>query len=348
MRIAIATDAWLPQVNGVVRTYENTTRELRELGHDICLLTPATFHTVPCPTYPSIRLAINPGPRLRRTLEAFQPDAIHVATEGPLGHAARRYCLKNELPFTSSFHTQFPEYIRMRAPIPLAWSYAYMRRFHGPATRTLVPTESQRQRLLERGFSNVVTWSRGVDTNVFRPSADKSFLPQARPIFMYMGRVAVEKNINAFLDLELPGTKVVVGDGPDRQKLSEQYPDVVFSGYRFGEELARYLAAADVFVFPSRTDTYGLVMLEAMACGLPVAAYPVTGPIDVIKNGVTGVMNEDLRAAALQALQLDPQDCIDFARSRSWRYCAQGFADNLDPFNAPPQDQDNPVTQITI
>ncbi len=348
MRIAIATDAWLPQVNGVVRTYENTARELRELGHDICLLTPATFHTVPCPTYPSIRLAINPGPRLRRTLEAFQPDAIHVATEGPLGHAARRYCLKNELPFTSSFHTQFPEYIRMRAPIPLTWSYAYMRRFHGPAARTLVPTESQRQRLLERGFSNVVTWSRGVDTNIFRPAGDKSFLPQTRPIFMYMGRVAVEKNINAFLDLDLPGTKVVVGDGPDREKLCEQYPDVVFTGYRFGEELARYLAAADVFVFPSLTDTYGLVMLEAMACGLPVAAYPVTGPIDVINNGVTGVMNEDLGEAALQALQLDPQDCIDFARSRSWRYCARGFADNLEPFNAPPQDQDNRVTQILI
>lgn len=345
MKIAIATDAWLPQVNGVVRTYENTTRELRELGHELCLLVPGDFRTIPCPTYPSIRLALNPGPRLRRTLDEFQPDAIHIATEGPLGHAARRYCLKRGLPFTTSFHTQFPEYIRMRMPVPLAWSYAYLRRFHGPATRTLVPTESQRQRLIDRGFNNIVTWSRGVDTKIFKPAKDKSFFSQPRPIFMYMGRVAMEKNIEAFLKLALPGTKMVVGDGPDLVKLRECYPDVVFCGYKFGVELTQQLAAADVFVFPSLTDTYGLVMLEAMACGLPVAAFPVTGPIDVIRNGVTGILHEDLQQAVMQALELNPEDCIAFARSRSWRYCAEGFAANLEPLR---EVQSGSTQSITI
>lgn len=348
MKIAIVTDAWHPQVNGVVRTYENTTHELRELGHEVCVVGPGDFRTVACPTYPSIRLAVHPGPRLGKMLDAFQPDAIHVATEGPLGHAARRYCLKHKLPFTSSFHTQFPEYIRMRMPIPLAWSYAYVRRFHRPASRTLVPTGSQRQRLIERGFSNVVTWSRGVDSNLFRPARDKSFLSQPRPVFIYMGRVSVEKNIEAFLGARLPGTKMVVGDGPDLSRMRERYPDAVFTGYRFGEELACYLAAADVFVFPSLTDTYGLVMLEAMACGLPVAAHPVTGPIDIINNGVTGVMNEDLREAALQALHLDPQDCIDFARSCSWRRCAEVFVDNLEPLTATSRGRAGAVTQFTF
>lgn len=330
MKIAIVTDAWYPQVNGVVRTYENTSRELAGLGHQVTMITPADFTTVPCPTYPSIRLAISPGMKLRRTLESLQPDAIHVATEGPLGHAARRYCLKNRLPFTSSFHTQFPEYIRLRVPIPLSWMYAYLRRFHAPAKRTLVPTASQRQRLLEWGFSNVMQWSRGVDTDLFKPG-DKGFLDVERPVFINVGRVAVEKNIEAFLKLELPGTRVVVGDGPDLARLRQNYPDVVFTGFKFGEELSRYLAAADVFVFPSLTDTYGLVMLEAMACGLPVAAYPVTGPIDVVQNGVTGVLANDLRQASLSALDIDPQKCLDYARSRSWRDCAELFVSCLEP-----------------
>lgn len=330
MKIAIVTDAWYPQVNGVVRTYENTSRELLGLGHHVTMITPADFRTISCPTYPSIRLAINPGMKLGRTLEALQPDAIHVATEGPLGHAARRYCLKKRLPFTSSFHTRFPEYIRLRVPIPLSWMYGYLRRFHAPAKRTLVPTASQRQRLIDRGFSNVMQWSRGVDTDLFKP-ADKRFLDMERPVFINVGRVAVEKNIEAFLELELPGTRVVVGDGPDLAKLRQNYPDVVFTGFKFGEELSRYLAAADVFVFPSLTDTYGLVMLEAMACGLPIAAYPVTGPIDVVEDGVTGVLGNDLQQASLSALDIDPQNCLEYARSRSWRECAELFASCLQP-----------------
>jgi len=330
MKIAIVTDAWLPQVNGVVRTYENTSRQLTALGHEVMLITPAQFVTVPCPTYKSIRLAVRPGPRLCRRLDELQPQAIHIATEGPLGHAARRYCRRRGLPFTTSFHTQFPEYIRLRMPIPLDWTYAYMRHFHAAAVRTLVPTASQRQRLIERGFENVVQWSRGVDTRIFKPG-DKGFLTERRPVFIYLGRVAVEKNIEAFLKLDLPGTKVVIGDGPDLDKLRQAYPDVVFTGYKFGEELARYLAAADVFVFPSLTDTYGLVMLEAMACGLPIAAFPVTGPIDVVDNGVTGVLDGNLQRAALAALEIDPQNCLDYARARSWRECAQQFADYLEP-----------------
>lgn len=329
MKVAIVTDAWLPQVNGVVRTYENTTRELRALGHEVCLLTPDICRTLPCPTYPSIRLALRPEAQLIAHLETFSPDAVHVATEGPLGHAARRYCLRQGWPFTTAFHTRFPEYIRMRAPIPLTWSYAYLRRFHAPAARTLVPTPSQGRALKQRGFSNIVTWSRGVDIDLFHPLAEPNRLGHEGPVFVCLGRVAQEKNIEAFLRLDLPGTKLVIGDGPDLERLRAAYPTVVFTGYRFGTELAQYLAAGDVFVFPSLTDTYGLVMLEAMACGLPVAAFPVTGPIDIIENGVTGILSDDLREAALQALQLNPQACIDFARSRSWRHSAALLAANL-------------------
>lgn len=335
MKIAIVTDAWRPQVNGVVRTYENTTRELRALGHEVCLLTPGICRTLPCPTYPSIRLALRPEAHLIQHLETFNPDAIHVATEGPLGHAARRYCLRQGWPFTTAFHTRFPEYIRMRAPIPLTWSYAWLRRFHAPAVRTLVPTPSQGRALKARGFSNVVTWSRGVDTNLFQPLSARAGPDQERPVFVYLGRVSPEKNIEAFLQLDLPGSKLVIGDGPDLDRLRAAYPTVVFAGYKFGTELARYLAAGDVFVFPSLTDTYGLVMLEAMACGLPVAAFPVTGPVDVIRNGVTGILSKDLHEAALQALHLAPQDCIDFAHSRSWRHSACLFADNLAPIQPP-------------
>ena len=330
MKIAIVTDAWRPQVNGVVRTYENTVIQLNKLGHEVRVLNHEHHRTVPCPSYPSIRLAILPKRRLAAQLTAFGPDAIHIATEGPLGHAARSWCLQNGLPFTTSFHTQFPEYIRLRAPVPVAWSYAYLRRFHRPARRILVPTPSQRRRLLDRGFHNVEVWSRGVDMALFKPR-DKTFLELPRPLFMYMGRVAVEKNIEAFLEPELPGSKVVVGDGPDLDKLRKKYRDVRFTGFRFGEELAQHLAAADVFVFPSLTDTFGIVMLEAMACGVPVAAYPVTGPVDVVENGVTGVLDNDLRKAALAALELNPRDCIDFARSHSWLRCSELFASRLAP-----------------
>ncbi len=328
MRIAIVTDAWKPQVNGVAVTYENLGRQLELLGHELRYIAPEEFRTMPCPSYPSIRLAIFPRLRIAKKLREFAPQAIHVATEGPLGHAARSYCLSHGLPFTTSFHTQFPEYIRLRAPVPVRWSYTYLRRFHGPARHTFVPTESQRNKLLGKGFDNIVVVSRGVDTRLFKPAA-KSFLDGPRPIFLYMGRVALEKNIEAFLQLDLPGSKAVVGDGPDLERLRQQYPAVLFTGFKFGAELSRHLAAADVFVFPSLTDTFGIVLLEAMACGLPVAAYPVTGPIDVVRNGVTGVLDDDLGKAARAALALDPAACTAHARQYSWKACAQVFLEYL-------------------
>jgi glycosyltransferase involved in cell wall biosynthesis len=277
MKLAIVTDAWLPQVNGVVTTLRHTRDALRRAGNEVTVISPQEFATIPCPTYAEIRLALLPARRLSATLDVLEPDAVHVATEGPLGGAARRYCVANGLAFTTSYHTQFPQYVRKRVPIPESWSYAYLRRHHGRARRTLVPTEHQRRDLVERGFGNVVLWARGVDPDLFKPSGPGA-LALPRPIWMYAGRIAVEKNLDAFLGLELGGTKVVVGDGPGRADLARRYPDAAFAGYKFGPELASLLSAADVFVFPSRTDTFGLVMLEAMACGTPVAAFPVTGP----------------------------------------------------------------------
>ena len=333
LNIVIATDAWRPQVNGVVRTYENVSQELADMGHQVRFISPQDFNTIPCPSYPSIRLALFPGRRVNRLLNRLRPDAIHVATEGPIGYAARRFCIKHNIPFTTSYHTQFPEYVRARAPIPLSWSYAYVRRFHDRAERTYVPTQTMKQRLEDHGFRNVVLWSRGVNAEIFKPG-DKAFLDLPRPIFVHMGRIAVEKNIEAFLDLDLPGSKLLVGDGPDLDKLKQAYPDVHYTGYKFGEELAAYVAAADVFVFPSLTDTFGIVLLEAMSCGIPVAAYPVTGPIDVVKDGISGVLSDDLKAACLQALELNPEDCIDHASTYSWRNSAQTFVDNLAPIPA--------------
>lgn len=333
MKIVIVTDAWTPQVNGVVRTLKQTRKCLQQLGYEVHLITPNLFRTIPCPSYPSIPLSLFPGRKVAKMLKAYQANAVHIATEGPLGMAARRWCLRNKIQFTTSYHTQFPEYVRLRAPIPVRWTYAWLRRFHGKAVRTLVPTESQRQRLLEHGFTNVEVWGRGVDTEIFTPDKPQQ-LNLPGPILLNMGRVAVEKNINAFLDLDLPGSKVVVGDGPDLESLRKAYPDVRFTGAKFGRELASYVAAADVFVFPSRTDTFGLVLLEAMACGVPVAAYPVTGPADVIQHGVTGCLNDNLAEAVQQALKLDPQACIDYARRNSWLVCSEVFAgymhDNYD------------------
>ncbi len=328
MKIVIATDAWQPQVNGVVRTYENMQCELTGFGHDVHIIHPGQFNTMPCPSYPSIRLALFPYRGVSQQLDEIEPDAIHVATEGPVGQAARKYCLKQKLPFTTSYHTQFPEYVKARIPVPLSLSYRMVRNFHKAAERTLVPTNYMRELLIQRGFKNVNIWSRGVNSEIFKPG-DKAYLDFRRPISVYVGRVAVEKNIAAFLDLELPGTKLVIGDGPDLDKLKQTYPDAVFTGFKFGEELAAHIAASDVFVFPSRTDTFGIVLIEAMACGVPVAAYPVTGPIDVVKQGETGVLNEDLLPAVEAALKLKPEDCIQYARTYTWDSSARCFLGNL-------------------
>jgi glycosyltransferase involved in cell wall biosynthesis len=328
MKILIVTDAWRPQTNGVVSTLSHTVDCLRDFGHDVQLITPVGFRTVPCPSYPEIRLAVFPGGKVACAIEAFAPDAVHIATEASLGIAARRYCVRRGLHFTSSYHTQFPQYLRSRLPIPLALSYRWLRHFHGAARACMVSTRTLQTELEQRGFTNVTRWQRGVDTRLFRPRS-KQFLDLPRPIAVYVGRVAIEKNIDAFLKMPWAGSKLVVGDGPERARLQASYPDAVFTGYRFGEDLAAHLAAADVFVFPSRTDTFGLVNLEAMACGLPVAAYPVTGPIDVIEDGVTGALEENLARAAHRALRLDPAACRARALRSSWESCTREFASNL-------------------
>lgn len=328
MKIAIVTDAWHPQVNGVVTTLERTAHCLSELGHDARIVSPEQFRTLPCPIYPEIRLALAPGARLGRMLTDHTFDSIHIATEGPLGIAARRVCLRGGLAFTTSYHTQFPQYVRARMPLPEAWTYAFLRWHHAPARRTLVPTPQQRAVLVRRGFGRVVLWSRGVDTEIFRPRG-RAHPGLRRPILIYVGRVAIEKNLEAFLAADVPGTKVVVGDGPDRDALARRYPDAHFVGYKFDADLAGHLSSADALVFPSRTDTFGLVMLEAMACGTPVAAYPVTGPIDVVRPGVDGVLDDDLAAAIRGALELDRDACRASAAHRTWRRATEQFFDHL-------------------
>ncbi len=328
MKILIVTDAWRPQTNGVVSTLSHTADCLRRFGHEVALITPEGFRTIACPSYPEIRLAVLPGAQVARRIEAFGPDAIHIATEGSLGMAARRYCVRRGLNFTTSYHTQFPQYLRSRLPIPLAVTYRWLRGFHGAARACMVSTRSMQADLEHWGFRNVVRWQRGVDTQLFRPQP-KEFLDLPRPIAVYVGRLAIEKNIDAFLKMPWSGSKLVVGDGPERARLEEHYPEAVFAGYRYGEQLAAYLAAGDVFVFPSRTDTFGLVNLEAMACGLPVAAYPVTGPIDVVQDGVTGALDEDLARATQRALRLDPAACRERALRSSWESCTHEFERNL-------------------
>jgi len=329
MRICIATDAWIPQVNGVVRTLAETEKRLRKMGHEVFLLTPDKFATVPCPTYREIRLAWSLWD-VERLMGAFAPDAVHIATEGPIGIAVRGWCLKEGFPFSTSFTTRFPEYVRSRCGIPTELLYHGLRWFHLPSSAVMVATASLRDELRERGFWNLVRWSRGVDTALFRPSESRPFTP-VRPVFLYVGRVAVEKNLPAFLDLDLPGTKRVIGSGPDLETLRRAYPAVEFPGALEGPDLARAYAGADAFVFPSRTDTFGIVMLEALACGTPVAAYPVTGPQDILRQGITGIMDSDLRKACLLALQLDRRTCRDDALLWSWERCTAQFAENLHP-----------------
>ena len=335
MRVCIVTDAWSPQVNGVVRTLTETRRELQALGHTVFMLTPEYFLTLPCPTYPEIRLSIAASGKVGRLIDEFNPDALHIATEGPLGWAARRHALKRDIPFTTAYHTRFPEYVKARFGIPLSWTYSIMRRFHGAASRVMVPTEVVKRDLEAVGFTNVVMWSRGVDVDIFNPvpagENPRDFLKETRPIFLYVGRVAVEKNVEAFLALDLPGTKWVVGEGPALADLKRRYPEAYFAGVFPQRELARYYAAADVFVFPSRTDTFGLVLLEALACGLPVAAYPVTGPIDVIGDSGAGALHDDLRIACMKALEIDRTTAREHALKFSWAAAARQFAEHLRP-----------------
>jgi glycosyltransferase involved in cell wall biosynthesis len=335
MRIALVTDAWFPQVNGVVRTWSHVRDECEAMGHEMLVIRPEQFRTFPLPRYPEIRLPWWPGPKMRRMLDEFEPEVIHIPTEGTLGLAGRRYCLRRTLPFTTSYHTQYAQYVKKYLRVPERFTYGLLRWFHGPAARTLVPTRSIRDELDAQRFRNLIVWTRGVDTELFKPYGKELFNGLPRPVFGYIGRVAVEKNLDAFLSADLPGSKVVVGDGPAKASMKRRYPDVHFPGFKHGEELARHYAACDVFVFPSRTDTFGVVLLESMACGVPVAAYPVAGPRDVVRDGVTGVLNEDIAVAARAALELDPEACREYALEFSWRRCAQMFLDATEPI--PPE-----------
>lgn len=332
MKIGIVSDAWRPQTNGVVTTLSQTAATLESMGHTVVLMTPEGLPTVPCPSYPEIRLALFQGRRVKRWIVDERPDALHIATEGPLGFAARAAAIRLGLSFTTSYHTQFPQYLRARYPIPESFSYAALRYFHGRASRTMVATPHVRSDLQRNGLRNLVLWSRGVDTELFRPRTDDSVrdeLGHPGPLLLYVGRVAVEKSIEDFLAASVPGTKLVIGDGPALPDLRARYPEAVFLGFRYGKELARLIAAADVFVFPSRTDTFGIVMLEAMACGVPVAAYPTTGPIDVIRDGDVGVLDENLGRAIEGALRLDRNRCRAYALEFGWAKATAQFLSNL-------------------
>ncbi len=328
VKIMIVTDAWQPQVNGVVRTLKTTRRELVNMGYEVDVLSPLEFRTLPCPTYPEIKLSLLAGKAVEKRIREYAPNALHIATEGPLGLAARRYALKNGLLYTTAYHTRFPEYVKARFGIPLSWTYTFLRWFHGPARAVMAPTPKVKADLEANGFKNVVLWSRGVDLEVFAPQGVKR-LNTAHPIFLYVGRVAVEKNVEAFLELDLPGSKWVAGDGPALAGLREKFPEVNYLGVLNQQELAEVYASADVFVFPSKTDTFGLVLLEAMACGLPVAAYPVTGPIDVLVDSKAGVMNDDLRTACMEALNVDRATARTHAEKYSWRAATEQFISHL-------------------
>ncbi len=334
-RILIVSDAWVPQVNGVVRTLRTVAEELRAMGKTVEVIGPARFRTWPMPSYPEIRLAVLPDRKIKRLIEEFAPDALHIATEGPLGLSARAYAIRHKMNFTTAFHTRFAEYVKARTGIPLFISYAWLKRFHHAGSGLMVATPSLQDELAGRGFKNIKSWTRGVDLDKFQ-LAPREDWPLKRPVFAYVGRVAVEKNLRAFLTLDLPGSKLVVGDGPERKLLEREFPDVHFAGTRHGPALAAAYAGADVFVFPSKTDTFGLVVLEALASGLPVAAYPVTGPKDILSQAPVpvGAMDEDLRVAALAALEIDRGACRPYAERYSWRACAQRFLDNLVPVRA--------------
>lgn len=332
LKIVIATDAWKPQLNGVVRTLDTLGTILSSFGNEVLYITPDLFQSVPMPTYPEIRLALFPNRKVAKVLNEFKPDAIHIATEGPIGRATRRFCRRRDYPFTTSFHTRFAEYTHARFKFPITWGYAILRDFHKHGATMMVATPSLRDELAERGFTNMKLWARGVDTQLFRPGP-KDFLQNERPIWLYVGRIAVEKSIEDFVSLDLPGTKLIVGDGPQKEELAAKYPEAVFVGPKYGEELVRYYAASDVMVFPSRTDTFGLVNVEALACGVPVAAYPVRGPADILADAPPGcgALDEDLKAACLKALEnANAEDCRAHAEKFSWDAGARQFIANLE------------------
>ena len=333
MKVLVATDAWHPQINGVVHTLGHVAREGRALGAELEFLSPDQFRTLPMPSYPEIRLALVGTREVEQRLEMARPDAIHVATEGPIGHAMRRVCLRRNLPFTTSFHTRFPDYLAERLPMPERWTseltWGWLRRFHASGAAVMAATPTLAGELATRGFNNVKLWPRGVDAELFRPRTGVD-LKLPRPIFLTVGRLAVEKNLEAFLTLDLPGSKVVVGDGPSRGALERKFPNAVFVGARHGEALANIYSAADVFVFPSRTDTFGLVLLEALASGLPVAAFPAVAPRDVINGAPVGCLDEDLRRACLGALELKRDVCRDFALGLTWAASARIFLEHVD------------------
>lgn len=328
--IAIVTDAWYPQVNGVVRTLATTCDMLRAWGHEVTIISPEQYRSFPAPTYPEIRLALTLPGEVGRRLAKIKPDAVHIATEGPLGLAARRYCKRRSVSFTTAYHTQFPDYLSSRTGLPASVFWPYIRWFHRPARRIMVATETIRSQLREQGLTHLQHWSRGVDLSCFTPEAPvpAEYADLEGPILLYVGRVAVEKNIEAFLSCDYPGTKVVVGDGPAKASLEAKFPDAHFMGKRSGLELAGFYAGADVFVFPSKTDTFGLVMIEALACGTPVAAYPVPGPLDILSETV-GAMSDDLGAAIEKALSCDPGKCAEYGAHYSWEAATQQFLTGL-------------------
>jgi len=330
-RLLIVTDAWHPQVNGVVRSIENTNRELARMGVTVSMLTPEGFRSIPCPTYPEIRLSLASYRRVAAAIEATQPSYVHIATEGPLGLTARRWCVRNGMQFSTTYHTRFPEYVAARLPIPKSWLYAFIRWFHNGGFGCMVATPSLAAELAAKGVNNLLPWSRGIDANLFRPQGqEETPFGLQRPIFMTVGRVATEKNLPAFLDLDLPGSKVVVGGGPDLEDLKKRYPHILFTGAKFGEELAQAYAQGDVFVFPSVTDTFGNTILEALASGVPVAAYPVTGPADILGgNTDAGAVDTDLQAACIRALSCSRQAARALALTYSWEAATRQFLDNI-------------------
>ncbi len=333
LKIVVATDAWKPQLNGVVRTLETLGDILTAFGNQVRYITPAEFKSVPLPSYPEIRLSLLPNRRVAKIINDFKPDAVHIATEGPIGRAVRRFCKRRDYPFTTSFHTRFPEYANERWAVPISWGYAVLKDFHKDGETMMVATPGLMNELRGRGFVDMKLWARGVDLKQFKPG-DRSFLDQyPRPIFLYVGRLAVEKSIEDFLQCALPGTKLIVGEGPQRADLEGRFKDAVFVGPKFGEDLTRYYQGSDVFVFPSRTDTFGLVNVEALACGVPVAAYPVRGPLEILDGAPAGcgAMNEDLQQACLTALaSSNPEACRKWAERFSWDAASRQFIANLE------------------